>query len=83
MTDRERRFTVLWKSRNRERHSAVMTRPEAETFARRLRGEEVEDVTIREDKAAPFALLRARYVLSTTMTRPAATVAARAARLQP
>jgi hypothetical protein len=82
MTDRERRFTVLWKSRNRERHSAMMTKGEAETFAGRLRGEEVEDVTIREDKTVPFALLRARYALSTTMARPAAAVAARAGRFQ-
>ena len=72
MADQSRRFTVLWKSRNRDKHSAVMTQPEAETFAERLRVENVGDVSIREDTGAPFAILRARYLLQ-TMSRPAPT----------
>jgi hypothetical protein len=80
MTDRGRRFTVSWKSRNRDKHSAVMTQPEAETFAQRLRVDNVDEVSIREDTAAPFAALRARYALQMATSKPAQAVAGKAAR---
>ncbi|MBM3734079.1 MAG: hypothetical protein FJW24_11610 [Acidimicrobiia bacterium] len=53
--DKDRRFAVLWTARGRQKHSAVMTRPEAETFAARLRLEDTAGVTIHEgaEKARP------------------------------
>jgi hypothetical protein len=55
MLDHGRRFAVLWTARGREKYSAVMTLPEAETLAARLRTEGIEGVAIREGDDKPPA----------------------------
>ena len=55
MVDHGRRFTVLWTAGSRDKRSAVMTQPEAEKFAERLRAEEVDGLRIDEGTDGPFA----------------------------
>jgi hypothetical protein len=55
MADLNRRFTVLWTARSRDKRSAVLTEPEAQKLATKLRTENVEGVVVREGLEGPLA----------------------------
>jgi hypothetical protein len=61
MAEPGRRFTVLWTAQRRDKRSAVMTLPEAEKLAARLRIEKVEQVAIHEGLDGPLSGSAGKY----------------------
>ncbi len=56
-SNRDRRFTVLWKTRGRDRRSAQMTEVEAQRFVDRLMKENAEAVRI-DDTVPDYVTFR-------------------------